>query len=58
MRTFLFLIVLFVVHRLLIQVYSPYRGYMRSVDQKMTWIAYILVAYMVINFIYAIFFRQ
>jgi len=58
MRTFLFLIMLFVAHRLLIQVYPPYRRYMRSVDQKMTWIAYILVAYMVLNFIYAIFFRQ
>jgi hypothetical protein len=58
MRTFLFLIMLFVVHRLLIQGYPPYRRYMRSVDQQMTWIAYILVAYMVFNFIYAIFFRQ
>ena len=58
MRAFLLLIMMFVAHRLLIQVYPPYRRYMQSVDQKVTWIAYILVAYMVINFIYAIFLRQ
>lgn len=58
MRAFLVLIMLFVAHRLLIQAYPPYRRYMYSVDHKMTWIAYILVAYMVINFIYAVFFRQ
>jgi hypothetical protein len=58
MRVFLFLLGLFVVHRLLIQAYPPYRERMRSFDQRMTWVTYILVAYLLINFIYVIFFRQ
>jgi hypothetical protein len=58
MRIFLFLLGLFVVHRLLLQTYPPYRERMRSFDQRMTWVTYILVAYLVINFIYVIFFRQ
>ncbi len=57
MRFLLLLFGLFVVHRLLIQVYPPYRERMRSFDQKITWTTYILVAYLVFNFIYIIFFR-
>ncbi len=57
MRAVFVLFGLFVVHRLLIQVYPPYRERMRAFDQKMTWITYILVAYLVFNFVYVIFFR-
>jgi hypothetical protein len=57
MRTLFFLFGAFVVHRLLIQVYPPYRERMRSFDQKMGWITIILVAYLVVNFIYVVFFR-
>lgn len=57
MRAVFVLFGLFVVHRLLIQIYPPYRERMRAFDQKMTWITYILVAYLVFNFIYIIFFR-
>lgn len=57
MRMLLFLFGAFVVHRLLIQVYPPYRERMRSFDQKMGWITILLVAYLVVNFIYVVFFR-
>lgn len=57
MRILLFLFGAFVVHRLLIQVYPPYRERMRSFDQKMGWITILLVAYLVVNFIYVVFFR-
>jgi hypothetical protein len=48
---------LFVVHRLLMQIYPPYRERMRSLDQRMKWVTIILVAYLVVNFIYVIFIR-
>ena len=57
LRTVILLFGVFVVHRLLIQVYPPYRERMRAFDQKMTWITIILVAYLVFNFFYVIFFR-
>jgi hypothetical protein len=57
MRTLFLLIVLFTVHRLLLQVYLPYRERVRSLDQKMNWITIILLTYLVFNFIYVIFFR-
>lgn len=57
MRTLFLLIVLFIVHRLLVQVYPPYRERIRSLDQKMNWITIILLTYLVFNFIYVIFFR-
>ena len=57
MRAFLVLFALFVVHRLLIQIYPPYRERMRSLDQRMKWVTIILVAYLVVNFIYVVFIR-
>jgi len=57
MRTLFLLIVLFIVHRLLVQGYPPYRERVRSLDQKMNWITIILLTYLVFNFIYVIFFR-
>jgi hypothetical protein len=57
MRTLFLLIVLFIVHRLLVQVYPPYRERVRSLDHKMNWITIILLTYLVFNFIYVIFFR-
>ncbi len=57
LRTVILLFGVFVVHRLLIQVYPPYRERMRAFDQKMTWITIVLVAYLVFNFFYVIFFR-
>ncbi|ETX01417.1 MAG: hypothetical protein ETSY1_07575 [Candidatus Entotheonella factor] len=57
MRTLVLLIVMFTVHRLLVQVYPPYRERVRSFDQKMNWVTIILVTYLVFNFIYVIFFR-
>ena len=57
MRAVFVLFGIFVVHRLLIQIYPPYRERMRAFDQKMTWITYILVAYLVFNFVRILFFR-
>jgi hypothetical protein len=57
MRAVFVLFGLFVAHRLLLQIYPPYRERMRAFDQKMTWITYILVAYLVFNFVYILFFR-
>ncbi len=57
LRTVILLFGVFVVHRLLIQVYPPYRERLRAFDQKMTWITIVLVAYLVFNFFYVIFFR-
>ena len=56
-KTLLVLIAAFTVHRLLIQVYPPYRERARSFDHKMNWVTIILVTYLVFNFIYVIFFR-
>ena len=57
MRAVFFLFGLFVVHRLLVQVYPPYRERVQAFDQKATLITYILVIYLVGNFVYIIFFR-
>ena len=57
MRLLLVCFIGYVVHRLLVQVYPPYRERMRSLDRKVTWITIILVAYLVVNFVYIIFFR-
>lgn len=57
MRLFLFVIGLFVVHHLLMQVYPPYRERMRSLDRKVTWLTILLVLYLVVNFVYIVFFR-
>ena len=57
LRTMLFLFGAFVVHRLLIQVYPPYRERIRAFDQKVSWVTALLVAYLVLNFIYILFFR-
>lgn len=57
MRAFMVLLGLLVVHCLLIQVYPLYRNRMRSFDRKMTLVTYILVAYLVGNFIYVVFIR-
>ena len=57
MRAVFFLFGLFVVHRLLVQVYPPYRERVQAFDQKVTLITYILVIYLVGNFVYIIFFR-
>jgi uncharacterized membrane protein len=46
-----------VVHRLLVQIYPPYRERIRAFDRKMTWITIILVVYLVVNFVYIVFFR-
>ena len=57
MRALIFLFGLFVAHRLLVQVYPPYRQRMQQFDHKVTWITRLLVIYVVVNFIYIVFFR-
>ena len=57
MRVLFLLIGLFLVHRVLVQVYPPYRERFREFDRKVTWISVILVLYLVGNFMYIVFFR-
>ena len=57
MRVLIGLFLLFVVHRLLVQVYPPYRERFQEFDNKVTWITIILVLYLVGNFMYIFFFR-
>lgn len=42
-------------HRLLVQIYPPYRRRMQQLDRKVTWFTTLLLIYLVINFIYIIF---
>ena len=57
MRLLVVCFIAYVAHRLLVQIYPPYRDRMREVDRKVTWITIILVTYLVVNFVYIIFFR-
>ncbi len=57
MRALFLLFGLFIVHRLLVQAYPPYRERWRAFDQKMNLITTMLVIYLVGNFVYIIFFR-
>ena len=57
MRALIFLFGLFVVKRLLVKVYPPYRQRMQQFDHKVTWVTTLLVIYVVANFIYIVFFR-
>ena len=57
MRLLFLLLGLFVLHRVLVQVYPPYRQRFQEFDRKVTWISVILVLYLVGNFIYIVFFR-
>ncbi len=57
MRALVFLFGAFVVHRLLVQIYPPYRQRMQQFDRKVTWFTYLLMIYLVVNFIYIVFFR-
>jgi hypothetical protein len=57
MRALVFLFGAFVMHRLLVQIYPPYRQRMQQFDRKVTWFTYLLMIYLVVNFIYIIFFH-
>jgi predicted membrane channel-forming protein YqfA (hemolysin III family) len=57
MRVLFLLMGLFVVHRLLVQIYPPYRERFQEFDRKVTWITVILVLYLMGNFVYILFFR-
>lgn len=57
MRLVFFFIGLFLVHRVLVQVYPPYRVRFQEFDRKVTWITVILVLYLVGNAIYILLLR-
>jgi hypothetical protein len=57
MRPLFLLIGLFILHRVLMRVYPPYRQRFQEFDRKVAWISLILVLYVVGNFIYLVFFR-
>lgn len=57
MRALIFLVGVYVAHRLLIQVHPAYRQRMQQLDRKVTWLTTLLMVYLVVNFIYIVFFR-
>ena len=49
MRTLLFVIKLYVVHRVLLSVSPTYAERMRRLDRQLTWMSLILVVYLLAN---------
>jgi hypothetical protein len=49
MRTLLFVMGLYVVHRVLLLVSSAYAQRMRRLDRQLTWLSLILVVYLLAN---------
>ena len=49
MRTLLFVMGLYVVHRVLLSVSSAYAERMRRLDRQLTWMSFILVVYLLAN---------
>jgi len=49
MRTLLFVMGLYVVHRVLLSVSSAYAEHMRRLDRQLTWMSFILVVYLLAN---------
>ena len=49
MRTLLFVMGLYVVHRVLLSVSSAYAVRMRRLDRQLTWMSLILVVYLLAN---------
>lgn len=51
MRTVVFFLALYLVHRVLLKVWEPYRASMRRFDQRITWINILVVSYLAITFL-------
>jgi len=49
MRTLLFVMGLYVVHRVLLSVSPAYAQRMRRLDRQLTWLSLILVVYLLVN---------
>ena len=49
MRTLLFVMGLYVVHRVLLSVFPAYAKRMRRLDRQLTWMSLILVVYLLAN---------
>jgi hypothetical protein len=49
MRTLLFIIGLYLVHRVLLSVSPAYAEHMRRLDRQLTWLSLILVVYLLAN---------
>jgi len=49
MRTLLFILVLYVAHRVLLLFSSAYAERMRRLDRQLTWVSVILVVYLLAN---------
>ena len=49
MRTLLFVMGLYVVHRVLLSVLPAYAERMRRLDRQLTWMSLILVVYLLVN---------
>lgn len=51
MRTLLFLVGLYVVHRIVLQISPAYRARMQSLDRQLSWVSLVLVGYLVLTLI-------
>ena len=49
MRTLLFVLGLYVVHRVLLPLFPAYAERMRRLDRQLTWVSVILVVYLLAN---------
>ena len=49
MRTLLFIIGLYLVHRVLLSIFPAYAERMRRLDRQLTWMSLILVVYLLAN---------
>jgi uncharacterized membrane protein len=56
MRTLLFVIGLYVMHRVLLSLSPAYAEHMRRLDRQLTWVSIILVVYMVANVLLRLFY--
>ena len=49
MRTFLFILGLYVAHRVFLSLFPAYAERMRRLDRQLTWVSVILVVYLLAN---------
>ena len=56
MRTLLFVIGLYLVHRVLLFLSPAYAEHMRRLDRQLTWVSIILVVYLLVNALLRLFY--
>ena len=56
MRTLLTIVGMYMLHRVLLQLWPAYQAYMQRLDHRLTWVSVILVLYFLINAVLRLFF--